>query len=206
METVEQPNLPEISETGLLEPSTAGSTLELLRSLPLRLDDRQLAQVKAIAKADLPLLPSIDEKSFTECMRALTILPRRADDDVTGEIRVRIYGKSLGHMPKVQFWWIVEEAVKRCKWFPSIKELLDIGGEWRRRDDATEARYEARKRLAAELSAREMDYRRKPAPTITQDAVDSMMPELVRMGLKCGALIEIDGKVVPAPEETGAQP
>lgn len=39
-----------------------------------------------------------------------------------------------------------------------------------------------------------------PAPKMTQADVDAMSPELVRMGLTCGALIERDGKVVVNPE------
>ena len=39
-----------------------------------------------------------------------------------------------------------------------------------------------------------------PPPKITQREIDQMEPELIKLGLACGALVEDDnGKVVPAP-------
>lgn len=103
----------------------------------------------------LPPLQAIDEKAFAECLRCLTILPRRADDELTGALRVRIYRSVLGQMSKVQFWWTVERAIERCQWFPSVKELREISDEWTRRDDAalalSTARAIARRHSDAEI-------------------------------------------------------
>lgn len=40
----------------------------------------------------------------------------------------------------------------------------------------------------------------KPTAKLTQEMVDTMSPELRKIGLTCGALIEVDGRLVPAPD------
>lgn len=204
-ETEPQASLPEMKGTGLLERSSAASTLAMLRNLPARLDDQQLAQVAAIAKSDLPSLPPMTADEFDKGMNALSILPRRKDDETTGEVRLRIFRQALGRMARVQFIWIVARAIERSKFFPSIKELLDIGQEWKRWDDACEAQREARVRMAREQDQRQIDSTRRKYGPMTQEAVDQMDEAMKAIGLKLGALIEVDGKIIPNPEPEGAQ-
>ncbi len=202
-----QPSLPTIAATGLLEPSTAASTLAMLKALPANLTDEQFNQVKAIAKAPLPSLPRVGDEGFGKAMKLLeTSLKRRKDDeDSDGELKFRAYRKCLAHLSHPQLWWAVEQAMIRLTFFPTIKELLDIAEGWERRDEATEAH-----RLAKLLANREVNRRlvaqsRKPVPPLTQEMIDKMDPEMRSLGLKLGHLIERDGKVIANPEPEGTE-
>ena len=185
--------------TALIEPSIVTSTLETLKALPARLDDQQMQMVSSIAKAELPSPVPTDDRHFAACMKALSILPRRRDDEATGEVRLKIFRSTMGHLAREQLDWLTREAVKSFEWFPSVKQLLDLAEKWTRADEAVEARRLAKKRMNAEIQYRIREQSRVKAPPITQDAVDAMSPEMQRIGLKAGALIEVDGKVVPAP-------
>lgn len=199
-----QHHLPEIQATGLLSPSDAALTLTMLRNLPAALTDEQFAQVKAIAKAPLPSPPRIGDKAFEQALMMMaTSLARRTTDAELGEVQIRVYRRCLAHLSAPQMWWTVEEALKRMKFFPTIKELLDIAEGWERRDDATEAQRLARLLANRENNRRLVAQSRKPVPPLTQEMIDAMAPELRSMGLKLGHLIERDGKVVAAPVTEG---
>ena len=164
--------------------------------------------MKAIAKAPLPSPKPVTDENFGKAITLLETSLKRRKDEVTSkddaEMRMRVYRKCLAHLSHPQLWWTVEQAIARLTFFPTVKELLDIAEGWERRDDATEA-----KRIASVLTNREVNRRlreqnRKPAPPpLTEEAIAAMSPELRSMGLKLGHLIEVDGKVVPAPEPEG---
>ena len=203
----DQQHLPEIQATGLLTPSTAGQTLEMLKALPTILSDHQFEQVKAIAKAPLPSPAPLTDENFGRAMKVLDVnLKRRKDmaqDDAI--LMLKTYRRCLSHLSHPQLGWAIGEAVMRLTFYPTIKELLDIAEGWERRDEATEAH-----RLAKLLANRENNRRlvaqsrKAPAPPLTQEAVDAMLPEMRSIGLKLGYLIEHDGKVIPAPEQEDA--
>ena len=206
-ETAQQ-HLPTIQATGFLAPSTAGHTLAMLKGLPTSLTDQQFEQVKAIAKAPLPCLPGVGDEGFGKAMKLLeTSLKRRKEDaDADGELKFRAYRKCLAHLSHPQLWWAVEQAMVRLTFFPTIKELLDISEAWERRDEATEAHRLAKHLVNREMNRRHVESLRKPpAPPLTQDVIDAMAPELRSMGLKLGYLVEVDGKVVAAPETEGTE-
>lgn len=207
MDETAQQHLPEIQATGLLSPSDAGSTLTMLRNLPASLTDEQFEQVKAIAKAPLPSPPRIGDKAFEQALMMMaTSLARRTTDAEIGEVQIRVYRRCLAHLSAPQMWWTVEEALKRLKFFPTVKELLDIAEGWERRDDATEAQRLARLLTNREVNRRLKEKSRKaPAPPLTQEFIDKMDPEMRSLGLKLGHLIEVDGKVVAAPETEGTE-
>ena len=179
----------------------------MLKALPSSLSDQQFEQVKAIAKADVPPLPAIGPKAMTEALTMLdSSLPRRKTDTASGEIRLRAYRQCLSHLRAEQMWWTVQEAIKRCQFFPTVKELLDISEGWERRDEATEAHRLAKLLAHREVNRRLREQNRKPpAPPITQEAIDAMLPEVRSIGLKLGHLIEVDGKVVAAPVTEGTE-
>lgn len=202
-DTEAQASLPTISGTGLLAPSTAASTLAMLQAITGPMTNDQFGQVQAIAKASLPSLPGTGEKAFGEAMKLLDTLPRRKDDEDSGEVRYRVYRRCLAHIPAPQLWWTVEEALKSCRFYPSVKELLDLSAKWARRDEAVDAQRLARQLVNRELNRRHIESTRKPVPALTQDDVDKMDEALIKIGLTCGALVEVDGKVIINPEPEG---
>jgi hypothetical protein len=118
--------------------------LTALRGLPDRLDDTALAMVEQIATAPCPALPRATPEHFAACLRSLSILPRRADDDSTGEQRVKIYARLLGEYPADAISYMTRTALQRCRWFPTVAECIEIMNAWRRDDAASVARVMAR--------------------------------------------------------------
>lgn len=201
-----QANLPTIDGTGFLVASTAGQTLEMLKALPSSLTDEQFAQVKAIAKAPLPCPAPLTDESFGKAMKLLDVSLKRRKDmaDQDSELMLRTYRRCLSHLSYAQLGWAIGEAIKRLTFFPSVKELLDIAEGWERRDDATEAQRLARLLTNREVNRRLREQSRKPAPPLTQEMIDKMDPELRRLGLTLGHLIEVNGRVIANPEPEGS--
>lgn len=178
-----------------------------LTTLPDRLDDAMLARVEAISRSPLPVLPSCDSRLFAQSLRMmLAVLPRRQADDLSGELFVAAYERQIGHYPDDAITYLCDQAIRSCKWFPTVAECLDILTGWRRSDAATERQWEARRLANREKNLRWQDdlaaRRAETPPPITQEAIASMTPELIRLGLGCGALVRDDeGNVRPAPPE-----
>lgn len=179
----------ETTETGLQKLSTGDLDLTLL---PSRLDDQLLAQVREIVEAPLPTLPTCDDRTFSQALRMmLAALPRRNADDVSGELFVAAYQRQLGHLNRSQVEFLMDKALQRCRWFPTIAECLEIVGEWRRSDEPLRRKQQAEAMVRKEELARFWDKQKalqEPVPPLTQEAVDNMNPVLIEIGLKCGSL------------------
>lgn len=126
-----------------------------LASLPERLDDRQLATVKRIMDAPLPSLPPCDDRHLLQSLRVmLAVLPRQHSDDLAGELFVETYRRQLNEYPAPAISYMVDQATRRCRWFPTIAECIEIIGGWRRHDADTMRRDEARSLYYREHRAR----------------------------------------------------
>lgn len=126
-----------------------------LESLPERLDDSQWAAVKRIMDAPLPSLPPCGETHLLQCLRAmLAVLPRQNSDDVAGELFVEMYRSQLGEHPADAISYLVVQATRQCRWFPTIAECLEIITGWRRHDADTMRKAAAHRRYHDERIAR----------------------------------------------------
>jgi hypothetical protein len=175
-----------------------------LTTLPERLDDRTLERLDSLARSPLPPAEPCDEKHLHKCLRImLAVLPRQAADDISGELFVAAYQRKLGEWPNEAISFMTDKSTERCRWFPTIAECLEILGEWRRDDD-----YARRKRLAGDMARKERDARAnfrwenigrfQGNMAITQREVDQMSPEMIALGLSCGALAKSEsGEVRP---------
>lgn len=187
-----QPTLPAIIETG----STAVSIEELLeavRSLPERLDDAQLALCDRIAGAPAPRFEPASGKHFAQCLKVLSrALPRRKADEEDGELWIRAYERMLGHMPAEQLSFISAKCLERFDWFPTVKQMLDIGKDWRGGEQA-----ENLPALAAAKSDRERFNRlqeirhRLKNEVVEQDWIERLSPGQRRV-LETESLLLID--------------
>lgn len=191
-----------IAETVLPRLSTGDLDLG---KLPERLDDAALAEVQAIASAPLPELPKCDARTFGQVLRMmLAALPRRQADDISGELFVAAYERQLGHLSHPQAEYLLDRALNKCRWFPTIAECHELLSDWRRRDDAVIRQNRARSLAEAEYRARRLDERgweQARSMLMTQQQVDAMPAELQRIGLKCGALYQDEtGKIRPERE------
>lgn len=189
-------------ETELRQPST--DDLDLA-NLPDRLDDAMLARVQDIASSPLPPEQPCDERHFNQCLRVmLSVLPKRAQDDVSGELFVGAYQRKLGKFSNAAISFLADKALERCRWFPTIAECYEILGDYRRSDDVVLRKIEAGRIAMAEDRARLGDRRRwqevRHTEEWTEELIASLSPPLVNIGLACGALTrDENGKVIPAP-------
>lgn len=127
---------PETAATSVTA-SPALSIAELLKlntaNVPERLTDPMLAKLERLANISLPPLTPIGGADFAKCMRLLQAsLPRRASEDVAGELMVAAYQRMLGHMPREQVEFLTARALATCKWFPAIAECIDLAKGWTR--------------------------------------------------------------------------
>lgn len=81
-------------------------------------------------------------------------LPRRASDEVSGELMLEVYRRKLVGYPRKAMTYLFEQSVERCQWFPTIAECLAIIGEWKRADQHTARRDIACARVGSEKQAR----------------------------------------------------
>lgn len=186
--------------------SPAHSTDDLdLTTLPSRLDDAMLARVRAIADSPLPPPNPCSETHLSKVLRVmLSVLPRRNADDVSGELFVGAYQRKLGHLPDTAITHIADQAMERCKWFPTIAECLELLNGWRRDDEHTARKAKASLLVRDERRAREDEERafrwRDKSADLTQEQVNAMQPHVLRLGVACGAIVENeDGTHRPAP-------
>jgi len=194
-----------VCETTATElPRLSTGDLDLTR-LPERLTDNQLSAVLAVAEGSLPTVSPCDDRTFGQALRMmLAALPRRQADDLSGELFVAAYQRSLGHLSKPQVEYLLDKSLRTCRWFPTIAECLELLEEWRRDDEHTRRRALARKMFNAEHRARQEDdlrWGQESQMLMTQEHVDRMPETLKQIGLKCGALYEDDdGKIRPVRE------
>lgn len=155
----------------------ASSALSMKGSLAraVRLTDGQLAEVEAIATAALPALAACNGQFLAQCLRMLDTLPRRKDDVVGGEVRVRAYEIAIGHFPKPAIEFLVTEALRNCKFFPSTSECVEILKRWQRTDEPVQAQRQAAMAARHERQARfEEAMERLASGNPSQDEIDAM--------------------------------
>ena len=65
---------------------------------------------------------------FLKCLRLWeAMLPRRASDEVSGELLARGYWRMLGSkLSQAQMSVLSEMVLDRCKWFPTVAECNEI--------------------------------------------------------------------------------
>ncbi|EJL21910.1 hypothetical protein [Novosphingobium sp. AP12] len=124
------------------------TTPSLADEAPPRLSNDQFAAALVVAAAPLPALEMADDVFLAQILRMMDVLPRRADDTVGGKLRHRAYELAIGRYPRQAMEFLVTEALRDSKFFPSTSECVAIMGRWRRDDAAT------RSKLAAGVAAR----------------------------------------------------
>jgi hypothetical protein len=180
--------------------SEAEEALRYLRALPDRLNDQQLAEVRDIARRSIPPAVPVSPMQFAKAMRRLSVLSRRADDDSTGEVRLEVYGRMLGHYPAEAIAYMTRAILATEQWFPSPAQCLRVIERWSRSDDAVRAQALARSRYEAENTLRWQElcdrFRRACLGEIEipQGEIDAL-PDLIKRRLDCEMLLRfgLDG-------------
>lgn len=109
---------------GLLTIETDSSGLVTVGSR--RLDDQQMAEMREAAALPVPIIPACEDLHFDRAMRSLSTLPRRADDALTGDLRLELYRWKLGEFSQGAINYLVSRALETCRWFPTPAECLKI--------------------------------------------------------------------------------
>lgn len=157
--------------------------------LVTRLDDRALAKAEQLANSPLPDLPRCDDGEFTDLLLALTILPRRADDQITAELRYAIYRRKLIGYPHDALKFMVSTVLDELSWYPTIAQCLDILGRWRRSDGEGQRRASAASMARAERQARFDEVMRAlERREIDQDGIDALPISICVVGAERGFL------------------
>lgn len=134
--------------------SNAVSALAAIEELPERLDDAMLARCEAYANAPLPALPLTDKRHLTEFMAVMADMPRQKVDGMVASLKMDNMERHLGHLPREAVNWMASVAHARFKFYPTIKELLDLSQEWTRNDAALRGRMLAKRRAREEMNKR----------------------------------------------------
>lgn len=177
-------------------PCEATLALAWLQALPERLSDRELAEVRAIARRDLPPEVPVSPLQFTKAMRRLSVLSRRADDDNTGEERLEVYARMLGHYPAEAIAFMTRTILTTEQWFPSPAQCLRVLERWSRNDAAVQAQGLARTMCQAELEHRWQEIldrfrsARRGEIEIPQAEIDAL-PDPIKRRLDCEMLLWI---------------
>jgi hypothetical protein len=132
---------------------TASDDLDLT-TLPDRLDDQTLTMLREIALSPLPEPERCPEAHFNQCMLALNILPRRAADDVSGKLMLKLYRSILGAFSHDAMSYLAKQGLIDCQWFPTPNECLRMLQAWPNREVAS-----ARHDKASLLAQREYQHR-----------------------------------------------
>lgn len=136
--------------------------------------------------------------SFVDDMRGLTMLPRRKGDNETEQARAETLWANCRTMPREQFKFMVRTALDECEFFPAWARLKVFASAWPgyRRDITAKAK--------ADFILRENDHlKANPPPEsgpLTRSVIDSMSPDMIKIGLSRGWLVKRDGVIVDADE------
>lgn len=176
-----------------------------LDALPSRLDDNQLKSLMQIISGPLPEPTPCTDEHFGKCFRILAaVLPKQAKGELDGKLFLQAYQRMLQGYPKDAISFLSEQAMTRCKWFPTISECLTILSDWTRNDEETRFFDKARQIVSREIAARrddqiEMDRRNKPK--MSPEEIEGLPDRIIAMGLRQGFFKTLnDGTIVEAGE------
>lgn len=126
------------------------------------------------------------------------VLPKQSKDELAGKLFVAAYQRVLQSYPKDAISYLTEQAMNRCRWFPTIAECIDILQEWRRMDDHTRKRGYIRQAIHREHEARRIEQIEKNRLTrpMTVEEVASLPAPMIALGISCGALKRLDDGTV----------
>lgn len=132
----------------------------------------------------------------------LAVLPKRSQDELSGELFIAAYQRKLGHLSNDAISHIADKAMEKCHWFPTIAECLEFMDNYWRNDADTALRARLRDIEAKESRARTLDDLARQRKAITQDDVNSLDGTLQRIGVAKGWLVPgPDGKLMLNPDD-----
>jgi hypothetical protein len=143
--------------------------------------------------ANLPLVAPTpcSDIDFAKFMRSLSILPSRADDEVTGKLRHALYQRFMAQYPREAIAYMVETAMTKYDWFPTPRQCLEILADWR---DTAAVEHKHRTTMAASAVRQERQARLADIMdaldrrALDQTAIDALPEHIRKIGAERGFL------------------
>ena len=121
--------------------------------------------------------------------RNLANMPRRSDDEVSGELRISLFVRDFGKYPKAAINFLHDAVRRECKFFPDAKICFDILDRWERCDGPAVAQRIALLRANRERQARFDDTMTAlKARALSQAEIDALPAGVKRAGETHGYL------------------
>lgn len=201
METAARPLaqvLPTLRVVEPASPSPQGSSAALSRlnlaALPKRLNDGMLAQLEAMTACHLPPPVPCPEAEFYSIMAGLqACLPSQSRSDISLEAQAEGYRRMLGEYPLAAMKYLEAEVLKRCQWFPTIAECLNILKGFTVRHPLAVKRSEVLRRISAEHTTRfdEAMFRLVADDEVPQAWIDAL-PETWKQMAETRSLLRLE--------------
>ena len=68
-------------------------------------------------------------ESFAKHIRLWdAMLPKRAGDDIGGQLIVKGFHRMLGHLTETEMGWLTEMVLDECEWFPTVAQCKTMMG------------------------------------------------------------------------------
>ncbi|WP_144400980.1 hypothetical protein [Novosphingobium sp. MBES04] len=119
-----------------------------------------------------------------EAMAVLAVaLPSQHRGEVSKDVLAEAYRQALGNYPVAAIRAMRDEALRRCQWFPTIRECLDMLSQIAPSNPLESKRGVVLRRISDERQARfEEAMARLAAGEVSQDDIDAMPDRWKRIG------------------------
>lgn len=156
-----------------------------------------LEAVRPIARSRPEKEIEADDKFIRQILATLASATRSRELDLFGgTLKLAAYRNALRGASVERLTYAYQALRDRSEFFPSIPEWKAALREYK----TPEQKAVEKARWILECGKREKP---KAAP-LTQEEIDALSPEHIRMGLILGEIIEIDGGYAPAPIDTSS--
>ena len=206
-EVIGQEILPATNQTGQWLTSKDSLGLAQITSLPDRLTDGMMDQLRAVISCPIPEIEAVTPDYLNKAMMAmLAVLPRQGKDAATGAMMIKQYVLKLGKHPKGAIDHLWSASIDRLRWFPTVAECNEIISEWVSRSQELKHA----KSIAESKIAREKDLRLRDAIDLlrsgkaVQADVDSYPERWKALAAEQGYLWRLkDGSYLIRPDTMG---
>lgn len=134
-----------------------------------------------------------------------SVLPKRALDDVSGELFLGAYVRKFADLTQEQVSHIADKAIETCRWFPTIAECLELLAGFQRNDQQakdwalakqlSEQERRRRRRDDARQMIRQRLEQRDPTLRLNDWEISRLPADIIAPGLANGMLVR-QGEIV----------
>lgn len=154
---------------------------------------QEIATIRPLALSTLPPVEPAPESHVNRCLASMAHMPQKEGGITGGRLQLQVYLRMLAPFPVEAINYATQTCLRTLQFFPSVRELVNHCEDW------TDPRQYAINRARRILNTGKRIP--KETPPLTQEEIDAMDPKFVALGLKIGAIVEMDGRFVPPPAQ-----